>query len=130
MNDLLPQIPLKWLMTKAIAHGLKFKGEIVIDGDVNACPVRDSYGDMAYGIYKVLTLWNAFYRPIGVEAIDIGDAVITTINETIDATVFERWRKDKTYRPKNLSDWANRRNVDPSALIGSVSLDDLTIVPD
>ena len=129
MNDLLPQIPLNWLMNKAIAHGLEFKGEIVIDGDVNACPVRDSYGEMACGIYKVLTLWNAFYRPIGVEPIDTDDAVITTINETIDATVFERWRKDKTYRPQNLSDWANRRNVDPSALTGSVGVDDLTIVP-
>jgi hypothetical protein len=85
---------------------------------------------MAYGIYKALTFGNAFYRPIGAEPIDTGDAVTTTINETIDVSVFDRWRKDKAYRPQNLSDWAKRRNADPSTLTGSVRADDKSIVPD
>jgi hypothetical protein len=55
-------------------------------------------------------------RPIGAEPLDTGDAVISTINETIDATVFDCWRSDETYRPRNLSDWATRRGVDPSTL--------------
>lgn len=129
-NDLLPQVPLKWLMNKAIAHGLLFNDEVEIDGDENTCPIRDSYAEMAGGLYKVLTFGNAFYRPIGVEPIDTSDAVTTTINETIDVTVFDRWRTDQTYRPQNLSDWAHRRNVDLSTLTESVRADDKTVVPD
>ena len=128
-NDLLPQIPLKWLMNKSIAHGLVFNDKVEIDGDENICPIRDSYAEMAGGVYKALTFGNAFYRPIGAEPIDTGDAVITTINETIDTTVFDRWRNDAAYRPKNLSDWANRRNVDPSTLAESVRADDKSVVP-
>ena len=130
MDDLHPQIPLRWLMSKANAHGLLFNNEILIDGDENTCPFNDSYAQMGHGIYKLLTFGNAFYRRIGTEPIDTVDAVTTTINESIDVTVFDRWRKDETYRPQNLSDWAKRRNVDPSTLIKSVRADDLTIVPD
>lgn len=129
-NDLLPQIPLKWLMNKAIAHELVFNDKVEIDGDENTCPIRDSYAEMVGGVYKALTFGNAFYRPIGPEPIDTGDAMTTTINETIDASVFDRWRNDAAYRPKNLSDWANRRNVDPSTLTESVRADDKTAAPD
>ena len=128
-NDLLPQISLKWLMNKAIAHGLVFNDKVEIDGDENTCPIRDSYAEMGGGFYKALTFGNTFYRPIGAEPIDTGDAVTTTINETIDATVFDRWRNNGAYRPQNLSDWANRRNVDPSTLTESVRADDKTVVP-
>lgn len=128
-DDLLAQIPLKWLMNKAIAHGLIFKDEVVIDGDENTCPIHDSLAEMAHGIYEVLTFGKHFYRPIGADPIDTGDAVTTTINETIDATVFDRWRNDETYRPKNLSDWAKCRNVDPSKITESVRADDKTVVP-
>lgn len=129
-SDLLPQIPLKWLMNKAISHGLAFNDTVEIDGDENTCPIRDSYAEMAYGLYKALTFGNAFYRPIGIEPIDTGEAVTTTINETIDVSVFDRWRKDATYRPPNLSDWAKRRNIDPAALTQSVRADDKTVVTD
>jgi hypothetical protein len=85
---------------------------------------------MAHGIYEVLTLGKHYYRPIGAEPLDTGDAVTSTINETIDATVFDRWRSDETYRPRNLSDWATRLGVDPSTLNQSVRAHDATaIVP-
>jgi hypothetical protein len=129
-NDLLAQIPLEWLMSKAIAHGLEFKDSVVIDGNENTCPIRDSLAEMAHGIYEILTLGRHYYRPIGAEPLDTSDAVTSTINETIDATVFERWRSDETYRPKNLSEWATRRNVDPSTLTRSVRAKDATeIIP-
>jgi uncharacterized protein (DUF2235 family) len=127
-DDLLAQIPLKWLMNKAIARGLAFKDTVVIDGDENTCPIHDSLGEMAHGIYEVLTFGKHYYRPIGAEPVDTGDAVTTTINETIDVTVFDRWRHDGTYRPKNLVDWAKRRSVDPSTLTQSVRADDPTVV--
>ena len=131
-SDLLPQIPLNWLMNKAIAHGLVFKDRVVIDGDENACPVCDSYAEMLHGVYKVyktLTCADDYYRPIGTEPIDTTDAVITNINETIDVTVFDRWRSDEKYRPINLTDWANRLNVDPCSITGSVRADNATTVP-
>jgi uncharacterized protein (DUF2235 family) len=127
-NDLLAQIPLAWLMNKAIAHGLEFKDSVVVDGDENTCPIHDSLAEMAHGIYEILTLGKHYYRPIGAEPVDTGDAVITTINETIDATVFDRWRSDETYRPKNLSDWATRRRVDPSTLKQSVRANDASAI--
>jgi hypothetical protein len=127
-DDLLAQIPLEWLMSKAIAHGLEFKDSVVIDGDENTCPIHDSLAEMAHGIYEILTLGKHHYRPIGAESVDTGDAVASTINETIDATVFDRWRANETYRPKNLSDWAARRGVDPSTLKQSVRAQDATAI--
>ncbi|WP_397451541.1 DUF2235 domain-containing protein [Pseudomonas sp. NA-150] len=119
-NDLLAQVPLKWLMDKAIVHGLEFTDEVVIDGDEITCPIRDSLAEMAHGAYEILTLGKHYYRPIGAEPIDTGVAITTTINESIDVSVFERWQKDSTYRPKNLVDWAARRKTDPGLLNTSV----------
>jgi uncharacterized protein (DUF2235 family) len=125
-NDLLAQIPLEWLMEKAIAHGLLFKDSVVIDGDENTCPIHDSLKEMAHGIYEIVTLGKHYYRPIGAEPVDTGDAIKTTINETIDATVFDRWRVDSKYRPQNLADWASRRKVDPGTLKQAVLAKDAT----
>jgi uncharacterized protein (DUF2235 family) len=122
-NDLLAQIPLNWLMNKAISLGLVFRDTVVIDGDENTCPIHDSLSEMAHGIYEILTFGKHYFRPIGIDPIDVGDAVTTTINESIDGTVFERWRKDPGYRPKNLTEWATRRKVDPGALTQSVRAD-------
>ena len=127
-NDLLAQIPLAWLMSKAIAHGLEFKDSVVIDGNENLCPIRDSLAEMAHGIYEILTLGRHYYRPIGAEPLGTGNTVTSTINETIDATVFDRWRSDETYRPRNLSDWARRRGVDPSTLKQSVRANDASAI--
>lgn len=122
-DDLLAQIPLGWLMNKAVGHGLLFRDSVVIDGNENACPIHDSLAEMAHGIYEILTFGKHHYRPIGIDPVDLGDATITTINESIDSTVFDRWQNDSTYRPKNLSEWAKRRDVDPSAIKQSVMAD-------
>lgn len=119
-NDLLAQIPLKWLMSKAVAHGLVFNADVELDGDETTCQVRDSYAEMAHGLYAVVTLGKHYYRPIGKPAVDHGDSITTTINETIDASVFDRWRKLQSYRPRNLAEWAARANVDPGQIVGSV----------
>jgi uncharacterized protein (DUF2235 family) len=130
-NDLLAQIPLQWLTGKAALHGLQFKDNVQIDGDTHKSPVHDSLGEMVHGIYEILTLDKHYYRPIGAEALDTPDAIITTINETIDSSVFDRWKSDATYRPKNLVDWAARRKVDPGGLTQTVRADNLeVVVPD
>lgn len=125
-DDLLAQIPLQWLMKKAEAHGLEFKDTVVIDGNENTCQIHDSLAEMAHGFYEFLTLGEHFYRTIGAPPFDSSDAVVTTINETIDATVFDRWRSDNAYRPKNLQEWASRRRIDPATITASVNAQDLT----
>jgi uncharacterized protein (DUF2235 family) len=127
-DDLLAEVPPSWLMSKAMEHGLELKHSVVIDGNVNACEIRDSYAEMEHGAYKALTFGKRYYRPIGAQPVDTGDAVRSTINETIDASVFDRWRNNQAYRPKNLSEWAGRRSVDLSRLNQSVRADDATAI--
>lgn len=51
----------------------------------------------------------------------IGSAATTArINETIDGSVFDRWRTDASYRPDNLVAWAAAKQVDPAKLSGTV----------
>lgn len=53
------------------------------------------------------------------------------LNETIDASVFERWRADPTYRPANLVEWTQLKKVDPAQLQTSVRANDpRVVVPD
>jgi hypothetical protein len=46
------------------------------------------------------------------------------VNETIDKTVFDRWRADPSYRPQNILEWTERKKVDPAKLTNSVRADD------
>jgi hypothetical protein len=120
-NDLLAQRPLEWMIGKAIEHGLKFSGTITLDTDASTSPIRDSYSEMAGGLYKALTLGRRYFRTIGVDPWHTEDGVTNTINESIDASVFERWKADLTYRPKNLQEWAIRHKVDPAGFTASVN---------
>jgi hypothetical protein len=122
-NDLLAQIPLGWLMDKATGHGLLFRDTVIVNGDEYHCAIRDSLAEMVHGIYEILTFGKHYYRPIGIDPVDNGTAVISTINESIDGTVFDRWRADSSYRPKNLTEWAERRKADPGMLSGAVLAD-------
>jgi len=129
-NDLLAQIPLKWLMSKAQLHGLVCTDTVNIDGDESQAKVHDSFGEMLGGVYRLCKLGRPFYRTIGASAASIGDKTTTTINETIDATVFDRWRNDPAYRPKNLAAWAQRHHIDVDLLRVSVRADDATPLDD
>ncbi len=120
-NDLLAQAPLKWLMDKAIEHGLQFKDSVELDEEATACPIRDSLAEMAHGIYEIVTLGKHYYRPIGVDPVDTDAGRVNTINESIDASVFARWKADSSYRPPNLIAWAQLRKVDPASLSASVN---------
>jgi uncharacterized protein (DUF2235 family) len=129
-SDLLAQVPLQWLMQKAQLHGLVCKDTVNIDGDESQAPVNDSFGDMLGGFYKWCKLGRPFYRTIGAAPVQSGDATTTMINETIDATVFDRWRSNSGYRPQNLIEWARNRGVDVASLRNSVRADDATAVLD
>jgi len=120
IDDRLAQIPLAWLVEKAEAGGLAFRYPILVDPDSHRDPVADSYAEFAHGLYKLATLGRKHYRVIGGPTVSVQNGSVKTVNETIDGTVFERWRADSTYRPYNLNDWATRRNLDPADLHGCV----------
>jgi hypothetical protein len=128
-NGLLAQVPLVWLIQKAELHGLVFKGTAIIDGDENRASIHDSFGEMASGIYRACKFFQPYYRSIGAAPVIKNNTTTTTINETIDISVFDRWHGDEDYRPANLVDWARCHQVDVGSLQDSVRADNLAIVP-
>jgi hypothetical protein len=117
-SDPLSQRPLVWLMEKAGALGLVFRERVVVDLTQTAPPINDSYREFGSGFYHFFS--KPFYRSVGA-APQIGSAATTSrINETIDGSVFGRWRTDASYRPDNLVAWAAAKQVDPAKLSGSV----------
>jgi uncharacterized protein (DUF2235 family) len=128
-TDLLPQAPLRWMMKKAQSHGLSFRSEVDLDGNAVAAPIADSYKQYFSGWYAKFT--SPHYRTIGREPDVREDGSHINVNETIDASVFERWRADPTYRPANLVEWSQRKKIDPAQLKTPVRADDPRVdVPD
>jgi hypothetical protein len=117
-SDPLAQRPLKWLMDKAGARGLVFRDQVVIDTLQVAPAVTDSYREFARGFYRFIS--RPFYRPVALAPDQGTQATTSRINETIDGSVFDRWRADATYRPPNPVAWSKEKNVDPAKLVGAV----------
>lgn len=116
-SDPLAQRPLKWLSDKAAALGLVFRDHVAIDTSQITPPITDSYRDFAYGLYRFVS--RPYYRPIDLPP-DVGaQATTERINETIDGSVFDRWRADEAYRPPNLVEWAKLKSLDPSRVSGA-----------
>ncbi len=129
MSDCLPQLPLKWIMEKAAARGLSFRRQVDVDTPPIPPPITDSYAKFAYGFYKAATLRQPYYRPIGEAPQESSETELReSINETIDASVFARWRADSNYRPRNLKQWADRHQLKTETLQSSVRCDDPTVV--
>jgi uncharacterized protein (DUF2235 family) len=124
-SDPLAQLPLKWLQEMAMKRGLAFRREVEVDTLHAPAPISDSYSEFMRGAYKIATWGNRFYRDIGADA---AASSVTqnriSINETIDRSVFERWRADVSYRPSNLQSWANRKKVHLEELARTVRADD------
>jgi hypothetical protein len=60
----------------------------------------------AHGFYRLVS--RPFFRPVGSSPDEGTHATTTRINETVDGSVFERWRADGKYRSPNLAEWAKR----------------------
>ena len=114
-NDVLAQIPLAWLLEKATDAGLRFKRRLELKGDEHLAEPVDSYARFLGGLYRVITLGRRHYRTIGRDRVRTKKIPgwSLSVNETIDASVFERWRSVPGYRPKNLAAWAERNGVKP-----------------
>lgn len=129
-TDPLPQTPLRWLMGKASQLGLEFREQVEPDPTSLPHPVADSYGGFLGGTYRFLPGRTSPYnRPIGVAPVRDGAAVSEVINETIDGSVFGKWRADVAYRPRNLTAWAQTHGLQPETLNGPISATDASPVP-
>ena len=117
-SDLLAQIPLRWMMKKASAQGLAFKNDIDLDGNALMAGISDFYREFMYGAYSKCS--RRYYRTIGETPREDDDGTHTNVNETIDASVFDRYRADTSYRPPNMVEWAKRYQVAPAELRSSV----------
>lgn len=105
-------------MEKAAGHGLAFRADVVLEPGVFEVRPRDSY------------VAQPFYRPIGAPPEVSQGERDEIVNETIDASVFERWRADRGYRPQNLETWGQRYKVEPGALTEAVfAHDPHSVVP-
>jgi uncharacterized protein (DUF2235 family) len=110
-DDLLAQVPLRWLMSKAGKFGLQFRQPLDLDEGAAAGAIDDSYRSFLKGTYALLHAEQRYWRPIARAPKPLTETVVHTINETIDVSVFDRWRNDASYRPENLTDWATRHDV-------------------
>jgi hypothetical protein len=105
-------------MEKAGALGLVYRDKVEIDATQVAPPINGSYREFGKGLCHFFS--KPFYRSVGI-APDKGTSATTSrVNETIDSSVFDRWRTDASYRPENLVAWAQAKQIDPAKLIGAV----------
>jgi uncharacterized protein (DUF2235 family) len=119
----LAQIPLAWIQAKAKDHGLTFASDVDPASDTILAEHGDSFASFAFGIYRWLKLNQRHHREIGRDRRPTRSrrGWSHVINETIDPSVFEKWRKDGTYRPQNLEEWARKQGASPGDMIGEVS---------
>jgi uncharacterized protein (DUF2235 family) len=125
-SDPLPQRPLVWLMDKAGALGLAYRDVIDVDTTQVVPPINDSYREFGKGLYHFFS--KPFYRRVALPPDKGTQATTSRINETIDGSVFERWRADATYRPQNLVAWAQEVRTDPAKLVGAVMAADPKVI--
>ncbi|MDR7040290.1 hypothetical protein J2X36_005072 [Methylobacterium sp. BE186] len=69
-----------------------------------------------------------FHRPVGTAPAVGSERTTWRINETIDGSVFARWRDNPGYRPPNLAEWIERMRVDPTRVTGALKAEDATPV--
>ncbi|WP_082469971.1 DUF2235 domain-containing protein [Methylobacterium sp. Leaf86] len=127
-SDILAQAPLQWLMGKAVLHGLAFRAGFETDPVDPKAPIADSYANFTPWWLRHVS--KPFYRPVGPPP-SVGTKLTTSrINETIDGSVFERWRENPGYRPPGLKAWADRLRIDPASLREPVRAPDGTSTDD
>jgi uncharacterized protein (DUF2235 family) len=125
-DDALAQLPFKWIERKAASLGLAFNGAGEAGDSTAVAPISDSYAEFMHGWYRPLTLWQRYCRPIDVPPPEEG-AGVKIINETIDSSVFARWRADSSYRPPGLDKWAKAKGVDLATITNSIRANDATV---
>ena len=125
-DDPLAQLPFKWLEQKATRLGLAFKDEFVTEDITATAIISDSFAEFAGGWYRIFKLGIRYNRLIGLPPRNEGPG-ITNINETINSSVFHRWRGNPKYRPPGLQKWAKDKRIDPATIKSSVRSDNPSV---
>ena len=122
-DNRLSQLPLAWMVEKAQQNGLAFRYPVLVDSSSYQDDVINSYSEFAYGLYKAVTLGRRYYRVVGAAPRNVTnpDGTVTTVSETIDGSVFDRWRYFNNYRPPSLQRWASARASDPAQIVGAAA---------
>ena len=118
-NDLLPQLPLNWIKTKAELAGLEFRYSLHLTGDEHLAAPVDSYATFLKGAYRIIKFGKRAYRDIGEGREAVNGGWIEPHFESIDGSVFEKYRGDANYRPPNLAKWARRAALKIEELTGT-----------
>ena len=115
-DDLLPDPPLKWIAECALQEGVGLEfteafntrlaaapackailpEDFKLRGDEYLSPVRDSYAEFMYGIYRGL-------RAVTLKGRDRRRMLVDGVGETIDQSAHMKWAADAAYRPRNLA---------------------------
>ena len=119
-SDPICQRPLAWIVEKAAALGLRISAAVDQDAEPWKYPVADSFRQFAYHLYQATRAFFPHYRTVGAADAHKGTKTTETVNETIDSSVFERWRQDSRYRPRNLARWAESHRINPKTVTTSV----------
>ena len=77
------------MLFRSIEAGLACSEIVIPDADADTGVPRNSYVEFMHGIYKYFKA--PFNRTFG-----------TGVNETVDESVWQRWRIDSSYRPPTL----------------------------
>lgn len=117
-NDPLHVLPLAWMQEKATEYGLQFASRIHATGTEIDTPPTDSFAAFMKGAYRLIRFGKRYYRTIGAGRTPVKGGESEPLNEWIDGSVFDCWRRHASYRPKNLQDWAKRRKLSPENVHG------------
>ena len=124
-SDLLVDIPFKWIIGKAELHGLNFRETVEIEPAACEAKIYDSFREFLFGIPYFVRLGIRYHRRTGARPKAVEENQIEyAIDETLDASVFERWRCNDSYRSRNLKKWAKTYDVNIDDLRTSVRADD------
>lgn len=88
--DPLPDLPLAWLQRKAMDAGLACDAVLIPAPDADMGVPRNSYAEFMGGLYKLFK--PPFDRVFG-----------RGVNETVDASAWQRWHADAGYRSPPLA---------------------------
>jgi uncharacterized protein (DUF2235 family) len=109
-EDLVPQRPLAWIQQKAAGCGLGFRRFVQPTSADYGVKPRDSYREFLGGLYRFF--FKPYVRWVQSDPMKKQNGTVHTVNERIDASVFERCARDANYRPLSLEEWAKRRHID------------------
>ncbi|MGQ0659050.1 MAG: DUF2235 domain-containing protein [Chromatiales bacterium] len=88
-NDLLPNLPLRWMQDKAEAAGLLLRDKCAVGSDEHLAAIGNSYAEFIFGVYKIFSA--RFDRPFGLG-----------VNEKVHDSVWQRSKALSGYRPRTL----------------------------